>query len=155
MQHKFAKNRALEQKLIGPMEESHTKEQPPQAVLWEVLWARRSKITAKWARTRAWAGLWFFWEEEEVCGCRNKWRGATVGPRGRGVRPVGVGVPWTLVARCFLPLLCSQCQIFSNIPEKFIFHFQGIWRTFIFGVFLYCTYNSDNRQKMLFLLYLI
>ena len=26
----------------------------------------------------------FFWEEEEVCGCRNKWRGATVGPRGRG-----------------------------------------------------------------------
>ena len=25
-----------------------------------------------------------FWEEEEVCGCRNKWRGANVGPRGRG-----------------------------------------------------------------------
>ena len=32
MQHKFAKNKALEQKLIGPMEESHTKEQSPQAV---------------------------------------------------------------------------------------------------------------------------
>ena len=31
----------------------------------------------------------FFWEEEEVCGCRNKWRGATVGPRGRGARPGG------------------------------------------------------------------
>ena len=30
-------NKALEQKLIGPMEESHTKEQSPQAVLWEVL----------------------------------------------------------------------------------------------------------------------
>ena len=29
--------RALEQKLIGPMEESHTKEQSPQAVLREVL----------------------------------------------------------------------------------------------------------------------
>ena len=26
----------------------------------------------------------FFWEEEGVCGCRNKWRGATMGPRGRG-----------------------------------------------------------------------
>ena len=26
----------------------------------------------------------FFGEKEEVCGCRNKWRGATVGPRGRG-----------------------------------------------------------------------
>ena len=57
------------------------------------------------------------------------------------------GAPWTLVARCLLPLLCSQCQIFSNIPEKIIFKFQGIWRTFIFGVFLYCTDNSENRQK--------
>ena len=25
-----------------------------------------------------------FWEEDEVCGCMNKWRGATMGPRGRG-----------------------------------------------------------------------
>ena len=33
MQHKFAINKVLEQKLIGPMEESHTKEQSPQAVL--------------------------------------------------------------------------------------------------------------------------
>ena len=31
----------------------------------------------------------FFWEEEEVCGCRNKWRGATVGTRGRWARPGG------------------------------------------------------------------
>ena len=117
-------NKALEQKLIGPMEESHTKEQSPQAILWEVLWARRSKIAAKWARTRAWAGYWCLWEEEEVCGC--------------------------------LPLLlCSQCQIFSNIPEKIIFHFRGIWRTFIFGVFFYCTDNTENRQKILFFLYLI
>lgn len=45
------------------------------------------------------------------------------------------------------PLLCSQCQIISNIPEKIIFQFQGIWRTFIFGVFLYCTDNSENRQE--------
>ena len=28
------------------------------------------------------------------------------------------GAPWTLVARCLLPLVCSQCQIFSNILEK-------------------------------------
>ena len=32
MQQKFGMNKALEQKLIGPMEESHTKEQSPQAV---------------------------------------------------------------------------------------------------------------------------
>ena len=34
MQQKFAMNKALEQKLIGPMEESHTKQQSPKAVLW-------------------------------------------------------------------------------------------------------------------------
>ena len=37
MQHKFAINKALEQKLIGQVEELHTKEQSPQAVLREVL----------------------------------------------------------------------------------------------------------------------
>ena len=141
MQQKFAMNKALEQKLIGPMEESHTKQQSPKAVLWMELWARRSKVAAKWAWTRVWAGYLCLGEEEGVCGWKDKWRRATVGPRGRG------GVPWTLVARCQLPLLCSQCQIFSNIPENIIFHFQGIWRTFIFGVFLYCTDNSENRQK--------
>ena len=30
---KFAINKALEQKLIGPLEESHTKEQSPKVVL--------------------------------------------------------------------------------------------------------------------------
>ena len=29
--------------------------------------------------------------------------------------------------------------------KKIIFQFRGIWRTFIFGVFLYCTDNLDNR----------
>ena len=132
-------NKALEQKIIGPLEELHTKEKSPKAVLWEVLWARRSKIAAKWARTRAWAGWWFFLDEEEACGCRNKWRGATRGPWGGGhaLDPRG---------QVLAPLMCSQCQIFSNILEKIIYHFQGIWRTFIFGVFLYCTDNLENRQ---------
>ena len=31
--HKFAMNKALEQKLIGPMEESHTTQQSPIAVV--------------------------------------------------------------------------------------------------------------------------
>ena len=90
MQHKFAMNKALEQKLIGPMEESHTKEQSPQAVLREVLWARRSKITAKVAGTRAWVGFLGLCETKEEDGCWDKWRRATVGPRGRG-RAQGVG----------------------------------------------------------------
>ena len=54
------------------------------------------------------------------------------------------GVPSTLVARCVLPLLCSQCQIFSNILEKIIFHFQGIWRTFNFGVFFIARINQKT-----------
>ena len=46
-------------------------------------------------------------------------------------------------------------DVFSvpNILEKIIFKFQGIWRTSIFGVFLYCTDKSENREKILFLLY--
>ena len=140
-------NKALEQKLIGPMEESHTKEQSPKAVFWMELWARRSKMVAKWARTRVWAGWWFLWEEEGECSSWNKWRGATMGPRGR------VGTPSTLVARCLLPLLCSQCQIFSDILEKIIFKFQGIWRTFIFRVFLYCTDNQKTNRNYYFALF--
>ena len=41
-------NKALEQKLIGPMEESHTKEQSPQAVLREVLEQGDRKSQQKW-----------------------------------------------------------------------------------------------------------
>ena len=56
----------------------------------------------------------------------------------------GGGPPWAHEAggsaldprgQVLAPLLCSQCQKFSNIPEKIIFQFRGIWRTFIFGVF--------------------
>ena len=65
------------------------------------------------------------------------------GPMRQGVRPGG-GRALDPRAQVLAPLLCSQCQIFSNIPEKIIFQFQGIWRTFIFGVFLYCMDNSEN-----------
>ena len=54
-----------------------------------------------------------------------------MGPRGRGRGPDPRGqVP-------------APPAVFSvpNIPEKNIFKFQGIWRTFIFGVFLYCIDN--------------
>ena len=133
MQQKFAMNKALEQKLIGPMEESHTKQQSPKAVLSMELWARRSKIAAKRARTRAWAGWGFFWVEDEVCGCWHKWRGATTGPRDRG-RALQGGAPSSLVAWCLPLLQCFQCLKSSNIPEKIILNLQGIWSTFIFGL---------------------
>ena len=130
-------NKALEQKLIGPMEESHTKQQSPKAVLWMELWARRSKIAAKRARTRAWAEWGFFWVEDEVCGCWHKWRGATRGPRDRGralhsrglvlAPPVGFSVPKIL-----------------KYSIKIILNLQGIWSTFIFGLFFIARINQKK-----------
>ena len=87
---------------------------------------------------------------------------------GRKKKCVGVGIsgggpPWaheaggapsTLVGRWLTPLLCSECQIFSNILENIIFKFQGIWRTFIFEVFLYCTDNQiTDRKIFIFILF--
>ena len=40
-------NKALEQKLIGPLEESHTNEQIPETVSETEFRARRSKMVAK------------------------------------------------------------------------------------------------------------
>ena len=48
------------------------------------------------------------------------------------------------------PLLCSQCQIFSNIPEKIILNFQGIWRTFNFGVFSISRIIQTTDKKYYF-----
>ena len=70
-----------------------------------------------------------------------------MGPRGRGraLDPRG---------QVLAPLMCSQCQIFSNILEKIKFKFQGIWRTFIFEVFLYCTdYQITDRKILIFILF--
>ena len=69
------------------------------------------------------------------------------GVHGAGGTPRGVGTPSTLVGTWLLPLLCSQCQIFSNILEKIIFDFQGIWRTFIFGVFFIAWIIQKTDRK--------
>ena len=71
--------------------------------------------------------LWenFFLEEDEVCGCWNKWRGSTWGPQGRGrAQGVGAHVPPLWPGACS-PAVFFQCQIFSNIPEKIIFRAFG------------------------------
>ena len=46
-QQQYTINKALEQKLIGPMEESHTDEQSPETVSEMEFRARRSKMVAK------------------------------------------------------------------------------------------------------------
>ena len=73
-----------------------------------------------------------------------------MGPRGRG-RVQGVG-------RALHPRgqVGDPPAVFSvpNILEKIIFKFQGIWRTFIFEVFLYCTDNQiTDRKLFIFILF--
>ena len=84
-----------------------------------------------------------------MCGCRNKWRGATVGPRGRGraLDPRGqVLAP---------PAVFSVPDILKYSRKKIIFNFQGIWRTFIFRVFFIAWIIHKTERKILFLIYLI
>ena len=152
MQHKFAMNKALEQKLFGPMEESHTKEQSPQAVLREVLWARRSKITATGAGTCAWVGFSCLCEAEEEDGCRNKWRRATVGPRGREHAQGGRVRPppsWPGGSSPHGNFCIVNSQIFPKNHIKLAWHSED----FYFRIFLYCMDKSGNRQKNTILLY--
>ena len=52
----------------------------------------------------------FFGEEDEVCGCRNKWRGPP------WAHEAG-GAPWTLMARCLLPC-CVLSTKYSQIFQK-------------------------------------
>ena len=64
MQQKFAMNKALEQKLIGPLEESHTEEQSPQKQFCEWSFEQRDQ---KWQQDELEHGfeLWedFFWRK--------------------------------------------------------------------------------------------
>ena len=85
----------------------------------------------------------FFWEEDGVCGCRNKWRGATVGPRGRGA-PCRGGHALDSRGQVLAPPAVFSVPDILKYSRKIIFQFQGIWRTFIFGVFFHCTDNSEN-----------
>ena len=90
----------------------------------------------------------FFLEEEGVCGCKNKWRGPTSGPRGRGhaLHPRGhtKGPPDVFLVPIFLK--------YSGKKSYFIFRAFG---ELLFSRYFYCKDNSENRQKILFLLYLI
>ena len=84
-----------------------------------------------------------------MCGCRNKWRGATRGPRGRG-RILEGGRALDPRGQVLAPPDVFSVPNILKYSRKITFQFQGIWITFIFEVFLYCTDNSDNRRKILF-----
>ena len=70
-----------------------------------------------------------------VCGRKKKRMGAGISRGGPPWAHEVAGAPSTLVARWLAPLVCSLFHKSSHILEKIIFNFQGIWRTFIFGVF--------------------
>ena len=89
------------------------------------LWARRSKMAAKRAWTRVWAGYSCLGEEEGVCGWKDKWRRATVGPRGRG-RALYLVVPSSIVSRGFF--FPKIIYIPKKSPSVFIlFGLRLIW----------------------------
>ena len=77
----------------------------------------------------------FFWEEEEVCGCRNKWRGATVGHEAGGA-PWGVGRALHPRGQVLAPpAVFSVPEILKNSRKNHIsisghlenFYFRGIF----------------------------
>ena len=64
-----------------------------------------------------------------------------------GGAPRGVGRALHPRGQVFAPPAVFSVPDILKYSRKIIFQFQGIWRTFIFGVFLYCTDKSENRQK--------
>ena len=81
-----------------------------------------------------------FWEEEEVCGCRNKWRGATMGPRGRGR---------ALDPRGQVPGILKYSR------KKSYFNFGTFGELLFSGYFYIARINQITGGKYLFLFYLI
>ena len=82
-----------------------------------------------------------------MCGGWNKWRGPTWGPRGRGraLHPRGhVAAP---------PAVFSVPDILKYSRKKIIFKFQGIRRTFIFGVFFIAWIIQKTDRKCYFSLF--
>ena len=121
------------------MEESHIKEQSPQAVMWEVLWARRSKMAARWVRTRVWAmGGFFFWRKTKCVGAGIS-GGGPHGAHEAGAPPRGVGARCALVAKWWGPLVallhfflhaCSSSSSQKNHQQaqaRVLAHFAAIF----------------------------
>ena len=120
-------NKALEQKLIGPMEESHTKEQSPKQFCERCF----EQGDRKWQQNEL--GLEFelvfrVWRRKMKC------VGAGISGEGPPWAHEAGGASSTLVSRWLTPLLCSKCQIFSNILEKSYLNFRA------FGELLFSRY---------------
>ena len=140
-------NKALEEKLIGPLEESHTEEQSPKTVLQMELCTRRSKMAARWARTRVWATRWFFFWR------KTKWMGAGISEGD----PCGTHKPCRCTQWACGPLVHPPDAFLvpKNLKYCGINHtkFSGYLENFYFLVIFYCTKISENRKIIVFFLY--
>ena len=84
-----------------------------------------------------------------MCGSWNKWRGATMGPRGRR-RTQGVGRALHPRGQVLAPPAVSSVPDILKYSRKIILKFQGIWRTFIFGVFFIARIIQKTDRKNYF-----
>ena len=110
-------NKALEQKLIGPLEESHTKEQSPkQFCEWSFEQGDRKSQQDEQELVLELVGDFFGTKKE--CVVAGISGGGPPGAHEAGGAPRGVGRALHPRGQVVDPLLCSQCQIFSNILEK-------------------------------------
>ena len=91
----------------------------------------------------------FFGRKKECVGAGISGGGPPGAHKAGGV-PQGGGRSLDPHGQVVAPLVCSQCQIFSYILEKIIFHFQGIWRTFILGVFFIAQIIQKTDRKYYF-----
>ena len=80
-----------------------------------------------------------------MCGGWNKWRGATMGPRGRGraLDPRG---------QVLSPPVVFSVPDIHKYSRKIIFQFRGTWRAFIFGVFFIARIIQKRDRKYYFYL---
>ena len=72
-----------------------------------------------------------------------------------GGAPMGVGRALHPRGQVDAPCVVFLVPNILKYSRKIIFKFQGIWRAFIFEVFLYCTDNQITDKKIFVLLYLI
>ena len=89
-----------------------------------------------------------------MCGCKDKWKGPTWGPRGRGAH-LGGGRALDPRGQVLAPPDVFLVPYILKYSRKNHISFSGHLENFYFRGIFYCKDNSENRQKILILLCLI
>ena len=88
-----------------------------------------------------------------MCGCKNKWRGPC-GVHEVGGVPKGGGHALHSYGQVAWPTGVFLVPIILKYSRKNHIKFLGHLENFYFRGIFYCKDNSENRQKLLILLYL-